>query len=204
MPEEEGLWFPPWAAQHPKVRGCRAGDTGRAAAGDTLPSSSTAAAQAQPRRGRPSAPGFTHPYPAQRGHMGAPMAVLGFPVRPCPVPTICGVPHLFLTTVLLQHLWRGASSWHRRGAMGDLPGPGAAARGVPFPGSRGWEGPDLVLMSRHTQLPALQDTVAHLRVRKPKVLDLSPKPRLQLLRTQYGPSRGCLSPAISWVQGHCV
>lgn len=26
------------------------------------------------------------------------MAVLGFPVCPCPVPTVCGVPHLFLTT----------------------------------------------------------------------------------------------------------
>lgn len=98
----------------------------------------------------------------------------------------------------------GITAVPRVSADGDVPGWGAPARGIPFPSSWGWESPGLIPVSPRTQLPAQQDTLARVRVRNPKVLDLSPKPRLHLLWTQCGPSRGGLSPAMSTAQRHCV
>lgn len=108
---------------------------------------------------------------------------------------------------LLRHLRWGVPSRCHRGARGsakgDPPGWGAAAAGIPFPVSRGWEGLGPIPASPRTQLPARQNTTAPIRVRNPKVLGLCPKPRLQLLWAQRGPSRGWLSPAVSSARGRC-
>lgn len=150
-----------------------------------------------------------HHCQAQPGHMGAlPAECRGSWHVPAPSLPSAGSPvPRHPPRALLRHLrWGVPSQCHcgaGRSAKGDPPGRGAATGGIPFPVSRGWEGLGPILASPCTQLRAQQNTTAPMRVRNPKVLGLRPKPRLQLLWAQRGPSQGWLSPAISSAQGRC-